>query len=86
MIKKYKNLRDISKLSFKEYPEKIKQKIRDHAVDRADKHMIVYGIDLNEIKIDEYEHYVHIEEQKILKELKKKSLSVILMLTLGVSF
>ena len=85
MIKIYKNIKAITSLSFKEYPDKIKQKIRDHAVKRADKHMIIYGIDLNQIEIDEYEHYVYIEEQKIIHDLKRRSFSAILMLSLGVS-
>ena len=84
MIQMYKSFKTITTYSLKEYPAMIKQKIRTLAVSRADKRMIIYGIDLNDIEPIQYEGYVYDEERKIYEDLKNKSISLALALILGI--
>jgi len=77
-------IKELSNLPFSEYPDHIKQKIRDKAVDRAEKQFIIYGKPLNEVGVSDYEHCVKEEERKIWSSIKGKSLSAVLLL-FGVS-
>jgi len=77
-------IKELSELPFSEYPDHIKQKIRDKAVERAEKNFIMYGKTLDEINVSHYEHCVKEEEKKIWSSIRGKSLGAVLLL-FGVS-
>ena len=77
-------IKELSKLPFSDYPDHIKQKIRDKAVERAEKNFIMYGKLLHEVSVSDYEHCVKEEERKIWNSIKGKSFSAVLLL-FGVS-
>ena len=71
-------------MPFSKYPDHIKQKIRDKAVERAEKNFIMCGKTLNEVDVSDYEHCVKEEEREIWNSIKGKSFSAVLLL-FGVS-
>ena len=81
---RFSPIKELSKLPFSDYPDHIKQKIRDKAVERAEKNFIMYGKLLNEVSISDYEHCVKEEETKIWNSIKGKSFGAVLLL-FGVS-
>jgi len=70
----------LSKTPVSDYPLHVKQKIRDKAIERAEKNFIMYGRKLEELSISEYESCVREEEEKIWSGIKKKSFSAVLLL------
>ena len=84
LMMRFSPIKELSKLPFSDYPDHIKQKIRDKAVERAEKNFIMYGKLLNEVSISDYEHCVKEEERKIWNSIKGKSFSAVLLL-FGVS-
>ena len=84
LMMRFSPIKELSKLPFSDYPDHIKQKIRDKAVERAEKNFIMYGKLLNEVSISDYEHCVKEEERKIWNNIKGKSFSAVLLL-FGVS-
>ena len=81
---RFSPIKELSKLPFSDYPDHIKQKIRDKAVERAEKNFIMYGKLLHEVSVSDYEHCVKEEERKIWNSIKGKSFSAVLLL-FGVS-
>ena len=86
LITKFTDIKNITKLPLGELPDQIKQKIRDKAVDRTEKNLIAYGKTIDELTLEDYEHFVREEEMKIWKNIRGKSLNAALLLFFGISF
>jgi hypothetical protein len=65
---RFSPIKELSKLPFSDYPDHMKQKIRDKAVERAEKNFIMYGKLLNDVSVSDYEHCVKEEERFGKKE------------------
>ncbi len=85
-ITKFSNLKSLTKLQMSEIPIEIKQKIRKKAISNVEKNMISYGKTLDEMAVNDYEHLVCEEEEKIWKDIKGKSFNAILLIFFGSSF
>ena len=82
---KFSDIKNITKLSLSELPLQIKQKIRDKAVDQAEKNLIAYGRSIEEMTLEDYEHFVKEEETKIWRNIRGKSFNAALLVFFGVS-
>ena len=82
---KFSDIKNITKLSLSELPLQIKQKIRDKAVDQAEKNLIAYGRSIEEMTLEDYEHFVKEEETKIWGNIRGKSFNAALLVFFGIS-
>lgn len=84
LLQRMSPIKELSKLPFSEYPDHVKQKIRDKAVERAERNFIMYGKPLSEVSVSDYEHCVKEEEKKIWDGIKGRTFGAVLLL-FGVS-
>jgi len=76
----FSTINKLSAIPVSDYPLHVKQKIRDKAIERAENNFIMYGRNLEELSISEYENCVREEEEKIWSGIKKKSFGAVLLL------
>lgn len=77
MISRIKNLYFFNKI-------RIKQKIRNLAVDEAERNLIKYGKDINDLSLEQWMSLVADEEDKI-KKAYAKNIGSGLLISLGIS-